>query len=409
MIFCLAVVLVYLTVERIRLGRNLDEVPIRVGIAGTRGKSGVTRLIAAGLREQGKKVLAKTTGARPVLIFPDGREEEIPRAGPASIREQIRLMALASEIGAEVLVTELMSIGEECLETESNAILRPGILALTNVRLDHLDEMGRRKEAIARTLGAAFPAGGTVFVPREEFYPVFEERASSRRARIVCVEPPAEAEGRCPAADTAEALPGAAAAPPALSLEFEPNRRLALEVLTFLGLSRRRAIEGMAKAVPDFGSLRIWRQRLEGPPREVFFVSAFAANDPESSAAVMDRIGEVLPMTSKSLFGLLCLREDRGDRTLQWIRAAEEGFFTNFDRVAVLGSPARAALLKLKRRLGSGSEKFFRPPDRDPGTTMDRLVRADERGTIVVGLGNIVGTGGRIVRHWEESGVLHVS
>jgi hypothetical protein len=52
----------------------------------TRGKSGTTRLIAAGLRASGARVLAKTTGSKPRLVFPDGSEREIPRPGPASIR-----------------------------------------------------------------------------------------------------------------------------------------------------------------------------------------------------------------------------------------------------------------------------------------------------------------------------------
>ena len=38
----------------------------RVAVTGTRGKSGVTRLIASGLRASGAKVVAKTTGSRPV-------------------------------------------------------------------------------------------------------------------------------------------------------------------------------------------------------------------------------------------------------------------------------------------------------------------------------------------------------
>jgi poly-gamma-glutamate synthase PgsB/CapB len=399
---------VYLAVERIRLGRNLAKIPLRIGITGTRGKSGVTRLVAAGLRTQGRRVLAKTTGSRPVLILPDGTETDIQRAGPASIREQVRLMALASEIGADTVVAEFMSIGEECLATESRGIVRPGILALTNVRLDHLDEMGGTKEDIARTLSAAFPEGGTVFVPREEVHPVFEGRADRLRARIVPVEPSRGSRGGEVAQD-AEAERGSGAASfPTLRHEFEPNLRLSREILAFLGVPRDRAWAGMARAVPDFGSLRIWLKRFEHPPRNAYFASAFAANDPESSAAVLEKIGGILSLNAMSIVGLLCLREDRGNRTLQWIRAAEEGFFGGFERVAILGRPGPAALRRLRRRLGSGGEKFVRPAERRLEEAVSRLVSASEREPVVVGLGNIVGTGERIVRHWEETGVPYV-
>ena len=82
---CLVALLVYLAREKARLSRALRRVPRRIAVAGTRGKSGVTRLIAAGLRASGAKVLAKTTGSKPVLILPDGSEREIARPGPASI------------------------------------------------------------------------------------------------------------------------------------------------------------------------------------------------------------------------------------------------------------------------------------------------------------------------------------
>ncbi|MEN6310332.1 MAG: Mur ligase family protein, partial [Acidobacteriota bacterium] len=238
---CLAAFLARLAVERLRLDRARRRVPLRIAVTGTRGKSGVTRLIAAGLRASGVRVLAKTTGSRPALILPDGTEEEIPRPGRPSIREQVRLVRRAASIGAEALVVELMSIGEECLRAESRRIVRPGLLALTNVRLDHLDEMGRCKEDIARTLAAAFPADAAVFLPAEEVYPVFRDRAARLGSRLEAV---AGGDARAEAALPFE--------------EFEPNIRLALAVLASAGVGRDTALGGMRRAAPDFGSLRLW-------------------------------------------------------------------------------------------------------------------------------------------------------
>ena len=39
----------------------VNRIPVRVHVNGTRGKTSVTRLIAAGLRAGGKRVCAKTT------------------------------------------------------------------------------------------------------------------------------------------------------------------------------------------------------------------------------------------------------------------------------------------------------------------------------------------------------------
>lgn len=399
---CLGALLIYLSVERVRLERALKRVLRRVAVGGTRGKSGVTRLVAAGLRESGARVLAKTTGSKPVLIFPDGSEREIPRPGPASIREQIRLVRLAARTGADTLVSELMSIGPECLAAESRDILRPGVLALTNVRLDHLDEMGRRKPDIARGLASAFPERTDIFIPKEEIYPVFEEAAVRTASRLHPVAPSASVERRGEGAP----LPFDA---------FEPNVRLALAVLASLGVGEETAMRGMAKATPDFGSLRVWRGRFGDPPRPAVCISAFAANDPESSAAALLKIGGEFPPhrrdaggnsphSSRRWVGLLSLREDRGDRTLQWVRAAHEGFFRDFASVVLLGPPARAAQRKIRKSPFPGGTVFSVYDGSSPEVLMNCVVSAAPGEPVVVGLGNIVGPGERIVRYWEERG-----
>lgn len=402
---CLGALLIYLSIEHVRLGRALGRIPRRVAVAGTRGKSGVTRLVAAGLRESGARVLAKTTGSKPVLIFPDGSEREITRAGPASIREQVRLIRLAAATGADILVSEMMSIGAECLAAESRMILRPGTLALTNVRLDHLDELGRRKDDIARSLASAFPERADIFIPEEEIYPVFKDSALRTVSRLHPVGP-------------SDMAAGPSAGPRSSLGEFEPNVRLALAVLASLGVERKMAERGIAGASPDFGGLRVWRGRFGDPPRPTVCVSAFAANEPESSAAALLRIGGEFPpgpgeaggnfsRASRRWVGLLSLREDRGDRTLQWIRAAGEGFFRDFARVVLLGRPARAALRKIRKSPSPGGTEFFSVDWSSSEALMDRALSAAPDEPVVIGLGNIVGPGERLVRFWEEKGTPH--
>src|SRR5882757_5571579 len=93
--------------------RALHSIPMRIHVAGTRGKSTTTRLIAAALRAGGRRVLAKTTGAEPRLILPDGSETTWARRGPAAVREQTRLFAKASRLGVDTVVVECMAIRPE--------------------------------------------------------------------------------------------------------------------------------------------------------------------------------------------------------------------------------------------------------------------------------------------------------
>ena len=58
----------------------LSSIPIRIHVNGTRGKSSVTRLIAAGLRAGGKRTFAKTTGTAPRVIDSKGIDRIIHRS-----------------------------------------------------------------------------------------------------------------------------------------------------------------------------------------------------------------------------------------------------------------------------------------------------------------------------------------
>ena len=76
--------------------RRLSRIPIRVHVNGTRGKTSVTRLIAAGIREAGIRCVAKTTGTVPRFILPNGREVPVYRPGGANVIEQKQAVSMAA-------------------------------------------------------------------------------------------------------------------------------------------------------------------------------------------------------------------------------------------------------------------------------------------------------------------------
>ncbi|MGB5548228.1 MAG: poly-gamma-glutamate synthase PgsB, partial [Polyangiales bacterium] len=90
--------------------RRLGRIPIRIHVNGTRGKTSVTRLIAAGLREAGVRTLAKTTGTVPRFILPNGREVPVYRPGGANVIEQKQSVTMAAAQRAEALVVECMAL-----------------------------------------------------------------------------------------------------------------------------------------------------------------------------------------------------------------------------------------------------------------------------------------------------------
>jgi len=381
---CLVFFLLYLYLERAALKKSLNRLPSRVCVAGTRGKSTVTRLIAAALREDGRRVLAKTTGSRPVLIFPDGSEREIERFGRPSILEQKKILKSAFDQRASAIVVEMMSIRPEMLKAESEKLLKPQILAVTNVRLDHLDDMGRTKEEIAASLAAAVPSGGALIIPEEEFFSVFQKAAKERETRIV----------RIPTASGGES---------AMGREFAENISLALAVAEYLGVPKDTALRGMARARADFGGLKIWRATPNGANGAWYLASAFAANEPESTRKALALLRRQYPRLPQPLIALLNLREDRGDRTRQWLGALRAGFFEGFARLIIVGDHA-CALGRRKLAAPSSKTQITAWPERRPQVIMEKLFALEPGGAAVIGMGNMGGLGQKIVEHWARTG-----
>jgi poly-gamma-glutamate synthase PgsB/CapB len=383
-----ALLVIYLLAERFTLNKNIRKIPLRICVTGTRGKSSVTRLIAASLREAGFAVLARATGSKPVIIFPDGEEEEIKRRGSPSILEGKRTLKKGVELQAQALVLELMSIHPERGYYESAQMFKPQILVLTNVRLDHLAQMGTSKEGIARSLAASIPEDATIFVPQQEFFPVFKEVAERMSSTIIQI--PGDSFARY--LRSKKKL---------LSLEPEENIRLALAVSGFLGMDEKAALRGMAKARHDFGRLRVWTADIGSPPKSWYLVSSFAANDPESTQLVLSRFLEEKPFNGKRMIGLLNLRRDRGDRTLQWLKALKEGAFPEIRRFFFIGDHARVLKSRLK---SSGKTELFVSKTLEPQKIMEEISEEMKEEAVLIGMGNMGGAGKELIGYWEEIG-----
>lgn len=386
------VLLVLLVIERRVLDARLRRIPVRVCVTGTRGKSSVTRLLAGAMRASGERVLAKTTGSRAMFILPDGSERAVPRRGLPTVLEQKRLLGLAARLGARSLVAEMMSVRPECLAVESGSLLRPQVLVVTNARLDHTDLMGRSRAEIASSLAAAFPRSGTVVIPEEEVLPVFVERARSLGTELVLAR---KGPGSPP-------FPGSGPAG-----VLESNSRLALETARVLGIGEDAARGGMLAANPDVGSLRAWDAPGGADERDLSFVNLFAANDPLSTRQVLDAVLARPEFSERALVGLLNLRRDRGDRSMQWAEAFEDGMFAGLAEVAVLGGPAWAFVRRMRKNRMGRDGRFRVVAERLPERIIASLASFATGPVLVVGMGNIGGSGLAVVEHCERTGEPH--
>ncbi|MEA2005527.1 MAG: poly-gamma-glutamate synthase PgsB [Acidobacteriota bacterium] len=389
---CAAIYISYLAVEYHIITHRARRIPIRIGITGTRGKSSVTRLIASVLREAGFSVLAKTTGSIPVVILPNGQEKEIKRRGVPSILEDKKILKAGAKLGVQVLVSELMGIHPERVHVESTRMLRPHIIVITNVRLDHMSQMGYSRESIASCFAGSIPERSTVFVLEEEFFPVFKKAAEGMGSRMIVV----------PKGTFDDFLAKGIKLP---GYEFQENMRLAMAVSGFLGINKEMALNGMSAARQDFGGLKIWRFKPGASFRPWYFVSGFAANDPESSRLVIENIKKIKIFAGKKIIGLLNLRKDRGDRSLQWLRALKEGAFPEFSRLIIIGEHASILKRKLESKIGAEISAI---KSKSPEDIMNRILELENEESILIGLGNIGEAGRLLVNYLEQEGQPYV-
>ncbi len=366
----LALGLVEYWVHRKRLG----AIPIRIHVNGTRGKSSVVRLVAAGLREGGIRSFAKTTGTVPRFILPTGRELPVYRAAGPNVIEQRRAVAMGAAHRAEALVVECMAL-QPRLQWLSQSKLVPATHGvITNARPDHLDVMGPGEEDVALALAGTTPIGGTLFTAESRYRAVFEAAAQDRATEFVVVEPSEQDH-------SGETLGG-------FSYQEHPeNVALALAVCSSLGVERGVALRGMWSAKPDPGAMT--EDEVDFFGRRLVFVNGFAANDPISTEQIWEASLKRHPDVDQRIALFNC-RSDRADRSKQ-LAEAYMGW-SQADEVVLIGSGqyifARAAV-----RRGLDPTHLTFVDSIEPAHAFEALAGLVTTSALVMGMGNIADPG----------------
>jgi len=223
----------------------------RVLVTGTRGKSGMVRLLDAALRACGVRCWSRITGVVPTVYSPEGAFR-LRRTASASV-EEMRWWLATLPRNAEAVVLENSAVAPE-LQPLAGRWLRPTLTVWTNAHPDHQEVWGAGSEDALRVLFQGIPAGVPVVLGRELGALPELLRALERQGCAVSVAPGSEEDG-----------------------VLERQRATALAACAVLGLDRGRCLEGMGALAPDPGDFRTLR-RGDG-----VLASAFAANEPTSS------------------------------------------------------------------------------------------------------------------------------
>jgi len=367
----------YLVFEDIKNKKNRKKLLHVIHVNGTRGKSTVCRLIDSGLRAGGYKVVTKTTGTSPRIIGVDGVEKEIVRQANPSIKEQIGILDLAVRQKAEVLVVECMAVNPSLQDVSQNRILMADICIVTNVREDHIDIMGGKLECIAKSLGRVMPANGIFVTGDPSFYNYYKELGKEKNASVILAE-------------SGKDIPGV--------FGFPENVAIAMEVCKLLGVDSDVAINGMQNYKRDPGSLKIFKI-VSYTNDTVYFVNAFAANDPSSTARIYEKINNISFLRTQCFVLLVNNRPDRAYRVEQLSMIIRD---MKYDEIWLVGSYKKLMRNKL---ISKGVKK-------EAIKIHERINARDfaeiERDTTIFAIGNVAGKGNEIIDIVERIGELLV-
>ncbi len=356
--------------------RRLDQLAVRVHVNGIRGKSTVTRLIAAILREGGFVTVAKTTGSAARVISPSGAETAISRRGAASILEQVDVVAKHVGPDVDALVIECMAVRPLYQEYAEDQMVRSDITIITNVRMDHQEEMGETLEEIADSLSLTIPRHGVLITAEQQ--PELRDRlrrnAAERGSKVIYAD-----------ASSVDPLEMAQFE----HLEFRENVAIGLELARLVGINRDVAMSAMHKAVPDVGAVRLHRYRVGA--KTLLWVPLFAVNDRESVIMAFDQL-EPGFAEGATVIAIVNNRADRGRRAELFARVVALDLAARVDHVITFGAYEEQVTRQMVE-LGLPAERITNLGDAiQPGleqilSAIDRLVVGDEG--VLVGMVNI--------------------
>ena len=359
---------------------NLNQIPVRIHVNGTRGKSSVTRLIGAGLRVGGYNTITKVTGTFPRMILSDGTEVEVHRKQGANILEQLNIIKYCKNQNADVLLIECMALNPIYQRITEHQMVKATHGIITNIRLDHLDVMGPHLENVGEALSLTIPKASKLFTAEDRMLDMLQNKADKLGTEVFAAKPETvsntEMEGFT-------------------YIEHPENVALALSICEDLGVDRAEALAAMKKTTPDEGALTTTSLEKEG--KKVKFYNALAANDPESSVILWKSIKQMEGEEAQYCI-VLNARKDRIERseTLMDVAAqlGQQKLFITGENVDLVENMAKKRDMDLQNVVAI--------PHENSNERFTEMVPHLEDGCVVVAFGNMGAGGAEFAKYLEE-------
>ncbi|MCX3066801.1 poly-gamma-glutamate synthase PgsB [Cetobacterium somerae] len=356
--------------EKISLEKARKKIKIVIHVNGIRGKSTVSRLIDAGLRDGKKRVFTKVTGTEPKYIDIDNQEKYIKRIGKANIREQIKTIKKAAKCKVEILILECMAVKPELQKISEEKIVRADIGVITNVRYDHLDEMGESLEEITNSLCNMVPQNGILVTGEKKNLDIIKEKAELRVTKVLSMGELKDEYKK---------------------IDFMENVAVALKVCECLGVDREIALKRMKKYKKDSGVLKEIKF-LNSRGKKISFINLLAANDPDSSEKIIKNF-ESEELWDRKKYLMVNNRRDRLSRLEQFINFVEK-HEKNFEKIFISGESTNIFYKKLSK-------------NKNKIEILKNVEQFDifNEDSVIFAVGNICGKGKELLKDIESRGI----
>jgi len=282
-----------------------------------------------------------------------------------------------------------MAVSPELQWVSEHKMVKSTIGVITNVREDHLEDVGPGLDNMAELLKLTIPQKGVLVTAEKDYFSLFKEQADKLKTKIIWADP-VDVPDRT--IDTFNYM------------NFKENVSIALRVNKLLGVKEEVALRGMLKANPDPGALKVYKLIKKG--KIIFFVNAFAANDRYSTLLIWENVKKIFDLNNLPVIGIVNSREDRVLRALQFAHIfAKEITLSKIILVGPLSKLTERTFLKLKvpdnkiLNLGriTNTEEILQ-------TVLQSINNKNE--VILIGLGNTKGVGENFIEYFNEFGEI---
>jgi len=237
------------------------NIPLKILVTGSRGKSSLVRLIHSALLANGVNAYGRITGVIPRELSPNG-DVQILRSSGGHVEEmKWWLSSLPSDVGGIVLENSAVSAD---LQGLASIWMKPEVTVITSVDPDHQEAWGPSEEDAAGVLSNGVERGSVVILgsglEKKDF---LVDTLLSKGCRMINAKVP---EG-------------------SMLDHRKRNKALALEVCSFFGLDLEifaRAMEDLPSDIADF-------QIFSVNGRELAF--AFSVNDLRNTQELFKNLG----------------------------------------------------------------------------------------------------------------------